>query len=869
MPAWLRDTDAPVVAPAASAVSHAADDEMPAWLHDVDASASEPVRAADATHDVADQLPDWLQGVDETHAPPVAASLAPHAVHDEMPAWMHGMDEPVVVPVANSASSVADDGLPAWLREADATASAPAPTAAAPHTAEHDLPDWLQGVEEAAPAAAVAAQTPHPSDDDLPAWLREADATASTPAPTAAAPHTAEHELPDWLQGVEEAAPAAAEAAHSPHSSDDGLPEWLRDRSDEVHSTAAGTAHTDSGATSHASVAPDSVPAVAGSSIGDSNGPAWLHDNNVPSEAAFSEGHTQPVTAALHTSDDHGLPDWLQSEQLAPHGGNDRSGEALPPWLDAPEAAPRPEPASLQSTTTAHAELAAMHRPADSAQTGGHGKADDALDLPSWLQDAAVPAATTTPEASGLPAWLTEEPVAGAPPAAHLVATHGGSAGGNNPAAQTPEVAGLPTWLTGYDEPSTPAASAPSTTSLPAWLESEPTTGTPAPVKEAFLGGLDLPAWLRDTETPAAEPVAAIAPAARVPSYLEAVAVEAPAPTPAEVLPVRQPVARSPERLESMALLQRLLDEPAGEPAPVVVVKQRSWVGIVLSLVAVVIIVGAILLILLGGSGLARRLGLPVLSPRSATPAGGKITALDPALPVLVAYDWSATRGAEMQPLAGAIIERLKAQKVPLLFMSTNPQSSVLMDAAVADLSVGGDPVYSHAGLGFINLGYKPGGVLALARLANEFPSVLEQDARGRSLRDQPFVVQHICGTATSDVRACRLDHVGMFVVLTDEQASVQAWIEQVHAVAPAVPVMFVAPAEVGPQIMPYTADAAVTVVSGLADITSPVAADSDQINAQLDATATGGAAVAVLALVGGVPASIIGYRERHPRSDD
>ncbi|GAC1536324.1 MAG: hypothetical protein NVS2B7_05910 [Herpetosiphon sp.] len=814
MPAWLRDTDAPVVAPAASAVSHAAHDEMPAWLHDVDASASEPVRAADATHDVADQLPDWLQGVDETHAPPVAASLAPHAVHDEMPAWMHGMDEPVVVPVANSASSVADDGLPAWLREADATASAPAPTAAAPHTAEH--------------------------------------------------------ELPDWLQGVEEAAPAAAEAAHSPHSSDDGLPEWLRDRSDEVHSTAAGTAHTDSGATSHASVAPDSVPAVAGSSIGDSNGPAWLHDNNVPSEAAFSEGHTQPVTAALHTSDDHGLPDWLQSEQLAPHGGNDRSGEALPPWLDAPEAAPRPEPASLQSTTTAHAELAAMHRPADSAQTGGHGKADDALDLPAWLQDAAVPAAaTTTPEASGLPAWLTEEPVAGAPPAAHLVATHGGSAGGNNPAAQTPEVAGLPTWLTGYDEPSTPAASAPSTTSLPAWLESEPTTGTPAPVKEAFLGGLDLPAWLRDTETPAAEPVAAIAPAARVPSYLEAVAVEAPAPTPAEVLPVRQPVARSPERLESMALLQRLLDEPAGEPAPVVVVKRRSWVGIVLSLVAVVIIVGAILLILLGGSGLARRLGLPVLSPRSATPAGGKITALDPALPVLVAYDWSATRGAEMQPLAGAIIERLKAQKVPLLFMSTNPQSSVLMDAAVADLSVGGDPVYSHAGLGFINLGYKPGGVLALARLANEFPSVLEQDARGRSLRDQPFVVQHICGTATSDVRACRLDHVGMFVVLTDEQASVQAWIEQVHAVAPAVPVMFVAPAEVGPQIMPYTADAAVTVVSGLADITSPVAADSDQINAQLDATATGGAAVAVLALVGGVPASIIGYRERHPRSDD
>ncbi len=418
------------------------------------------------------------------------------------------------------------------------------------------------------------------------------------------------------------------------------------------------------------------------------------------------------------------------------------------------------------------------------------------------------------------------------------------------PAAPAASASDLPSWLDNFDEPNDSA-----TGPLPQWLEDD--TRPPQAAPNELLGGLELPSWLRGT-TQATEPAAR----QNVPTYLvdaAAPAEQAAQQAPASA-PTRRTITRSPERLAAMEMLEQLIAAPVPEPMPAPApVRRNRWVQIA-QILAIVLVLAIVLWALLAPR-FGLRLGAAPAPTTTMVAATQRLAALTPGQPVLVAFEADASRQAELRPLTTVVLEQLTAHKVPLILLSTDVQGRLLADAAADTLRAAADPFYQTLGLGLVNLGYKPGGTLALARLAQGFDSAFAQDMSGQDLRTQPTVIQNMCAVPSGQSSECRLDRLGLIVVIADEQRDAQQWVEQIHAATPAVPMLFVSPAEVGPQLRPYLTDQTLHLMSGGDDLQALTA--SDAVGHELDATALGAAGVGLLALIGAVPAFLAGRRQR------
>jgi hypothetical protein len=171
---------------------------------------------------------------------------------------------------------------------------------------------------------------------------------------------------------------------------------------------------------------------------------------------------------------------------------------------------------------------------------------------------------------------------------------------------------------------------------------------------------------------------------------------------------------------------------------------------------------------------------------------------------VLVGYEWDARRISELRPLEQAVMDHLIAKQVKLVLVSTDPQGTLLLFDLRDRLTAA---QYRQNGEGYLLLGYKPGGELALRTMAQDFQSTLRSDFIGNDASVSALATGLDTGTPLASLR-----DFAMTVVLADDASDVQAWMEQIRpatqasAAAPGQPMLFLLPAEAAPIVQPYMA---------------------------------------------------------------
>lgn len=437
--------------------------------------------------------------------------------------------------------------------------------------------------------------------------------------------------------------------------------------------------------------------------------------------------------------------------------------------------------------------------------------------------------AASVPPAEDLPAWLrpTETASQASQPAEELA----------RPSVAAPREASkpaddLPPWLSDEHGQPLPTAGAPGDSNLPSWLRganagppaplpAEPAPATPpadtarasAPTTE-LVGGIELPVWLRPTETEAPKEISPTD--ARALDWLTRLgpAEDEPENAPAPALRLAPPAApmRSSAQLSAIALLEQLaaapFPEPAAEPAAAA---QPAWRRLRPELLIYLALIAALIAGLLTPAPALLGLNTPPSVP-AADALFSQIDGLSADDTVLVGYEWDARRSSELRPLESAVLDHLIQHRVKLVLVSTDPQGSLLLYDLRDRLEQAG---YQPRGEDYILLGYKPGAELALRTIAQSFPSTLRSDFQGNDASSSILATD-----ANRQLRLRSIADFSMVLVLTDDASDVQGWMEQVHPSAGRtdgsyVPFGFLMPAETAPIVQPYLSQANVTHLDG------------------------------------------------------
>ena len=731
--------------------------DLPPWLQNI--AGDEPPAAPGS---VRLDLPSWLLEEDVPSSPTVAPDaptlladsnvmLPPSgAVDQDIPGWLK-TEPPASVP-----ESSAD--IPTWLRELESTEQAEQ------GATESEAPAWLQEAEASTTEAPDWLRAAEPPTSDVPDWLQEAEAPA-TDVPDwlqeAEAPVT---DVPAWLQEQQAEAPATDVPdwlrAAEPQTSD--VPAWLQEQPAEAPAT--------------------DVPAwLRAAEAPAADVPAWLQE----AEPATAEAPDWLQAAEPPTSD---VPDWLREETGAPSA---TSATDVPAWLREAEPATAEAPDWLQA-----AEPPASDVPDWLREETGAPSATSATDVPAWLREA-EPATTEAPgwlqaaepSAADVPAWLQ----AAEPPATDVPAWL------QEPSSGTIDT---PDWLV----TNAPAAAIP-------WLEagsaqSSPVTEPPpttSSTSDEFLSGADLPPWLRASSERVAEP--AVTPSLSWLQRLgsreadEGEAVLAGAEVTVVKPPLPAPARRTSDQIAAVTLLEHLLQSPLPVTMPTeqpAVARRRlpvleQWLALVLLLA---ILIGLLL------PGLTGTLTNQVQPSPAAVALHDQLASLGSEDVVLIAYEWSAQRVAELRPLESALLAELTDERTKLIIVSTDLQGTLLSFDLIGPLRAAGynnENGVTFGGRDYVLLGYRPGGELALRSLALDLRAELRRDYTG-----QDATAGLLATRPDGTPRIETLNDLAMIVVLADQVQDVQAWMEQIHSAAPTVPIAFLLPQEVYPQVLPY-----------------------------------------------------------------
>ncbi len=721
----------------------------------------------------APDLPPWLQNIAGDEPP-----AAPGSVRLDLPSWLLEEDSPQLPTVAPDAptlladsnvmfpqSGAVDQDIPTWLKTE--------PPASVPE-ASADIPTWLRELESTEQAEQQA------TESGAPAWLQEAEpATAEAPDwLQAAEPPTSD--VPAWLQ---EAEPATTEA-----------PDWLRAAEPPTSDVPAWLQEAEPATTE----APDWLRAAEPPT---SDVPAWLQE----AEPATAEAPDWLRAAEPPTSD---VPDWLQEAEPATADAPDWLQSVEPPTGDVPAWLQEAEPATAEAPGWLQAaEPPASDVPDWLREETGAPSATSATDVPAWLREA-EPATTEAPgwlqaaepSAADVPAWLQ----AAEPPAADVPAWL------QEPSSGTIDT---PDWLV----TNAPAAAIP-------WLEagsaqSSPVTEPPpttSSTSDEFLSGAELPPWLRASSERVAEP--AVTPSLSWLQRLgsreadESEAVWAGAEVTVVRPPLPGPAQRTSDQIAAVALLERLLQSPlpVTMPAEQPVVARRR-LPVLEQLLALVLLLAILIGLLF--PGLTATLTNQVQPSPAAVALYDQLASLGSEDVVLIAYEWGAQRVAELRPLESALLAELTDERTKLIIVSTDLQGTLLSFDLIGPLRAAGynnENGVTFGGRDYVLLGYRPGGELALRSLALDLRAELRRDYTG-----QDATAGLLATRPDGTPRIEKLNDLAMIVVLADQVQDVQAWMEQIHSAAPDVPIAFLLPQEVYPQVLPYLRLPGVYAVAG------------------------------------------------------
>lgn len=825
---------------------------MPSWLVDLQ------------------QLSDTQQNT----VPDPAPSPASQPASEDLPSWLRDLPPASPPPATTSSQQPSDPDLPDWLRDqppVDALLSpspwnapmpespAPAPQPPQQNDEEEDIPDWLRSISDEEVRNVMADESqdmpqvePFQFDggpavslpSELPSWLQRTDGAE-------------EAEVPSWL--VERPSPP------QPKQDDIDIPAWLQNTSEpaqEVPDWFAGADLPDQPVFDATSpVMPEDRPAqeqdlpvLPPANIGDveqtdletgaSALPSWLRNEPAPDEPR----DTGSVQDALSLSE---LPSWLRNNE----------GSAEP--VSADPNLPKPDGLSWfvsdtpgeQGPSSSEQETSFFSNNPD--QPAQNEQVDKAFDWTPLTED-------TFPQQNELPEWLRaaqDEGNLGAqqPPAegdTHLpewLRPLGEVAPSTVPADQQPALSvpalpdgdDLPPWLRDDNDEPLPIGKGQGDPSLPQWLQGVTVDESPeAPTKPPqdypsaasfsffddlapdtpetpaakddppFLSGADLPQWLRSSSQQSAEATAdpttseerSLSWFASLPTMDDDVPA-APSPAgPQLALPVAP--KRSAEHLAALSVLERLVADPfpAAEPLPAEA-PARRWTRFGFDQVLYLLLaIGLVVTLLV--PAVAAPLRAPLNVPEANT-VFSSVNALGPNDVVLIGYEWDARRISELEPLERAVLDQLIRQQVKVILVSTDPQGSLLSYRYMDRLVAAG---YRSGAQDYVQLGYKPGGELALRLLAQDFrgPAGLGSDFLGNNAADGG-----LAGGTTTGNSITALQDVSMIMVLADDPVDVQGWIEQIHSKV-TVPMLFLLPAEAAPIIQPYMRLPNVTSLAGL-----------------------------------------------------
>jgi len=500
--------------------------------------------------------------------------------------------------------------------------------------------------------------------------------------------------------------------------------------------------------------------------------------------------------------------------QLLPQAEGDQPGKSEGsldlPWLQAVQDKAVQNTSSLGSEPAEKAP-AADAGPAQPAQQSQQQSAQDAAPMASQPPQAAQqPTAEQAPiqqpgagenKGEPPPPWVVgilEASAAPAPPAgpeqtyepeelSHIMPwAHGQEAEGAQQAAE-PTSPGLPPWLGDVTVQETLSTLPPTDQKVtePVEVDLEGIEPFVPPVEEIPEEQKpdEVPAWLRDVRgTPQSVAEPQPTPTTQrtpIPGSLAAAAIDAFGAPPTRDVPVRPPRAGA---VETLAVLM----QPAAPDASRRVIAgkefmpggraevepmQGGWRSRLLPDGLIYLIVLAVLLTVLilkppfgevpapAASGV-----LEFYNAVEAAPAGK---------PVLVVYDWDASRSGEMSVLAQVVMHHIMERKLPFATVSTVPQGPGFAQQITDDMMTAPGANYGYTyGREYLVLGYLPGSEAGLRSLVTDFKGTLPLDYVNSRRLDSYSLVQ---GGSVS-----KLEDFGLIVDIASSEAELRNWIEQV-----------------------------------------------------------------------------------------
>jgi hypothetical protein len=153
----------------------------------------------------------------------------------------------------------------------------------------------------------------------------------------------------------------------------------------------------------------------------------------------------------------------------------------------------------------------------------------------------------------------------------------------------------------------------------------------------------------------------------------------------------------------------------------------------------------------------------------------GVIDLQQPESVALVSFDFTPATQGEMQPLAEAIVGRLRGQGMRLIFISLEPEGATLAQQMVTKILAEQGETYGQS---IINLGYLPGQVAGLRQLVTSETAL-------SSLPDFQDGLTFASGSRPAWADVQNLGQVDIIVTLADNPVTARWWVEQLALASP------------------------------------------------------------------------------------
>jgi hypothetical protein len=234
-------------------------------------------------------------------------------------------------------------------------------------------------------------------------------------------------------------------------------------------------------------------------------------------------------------------------------------------------------------------------------------------------------------------------------------------------------------------------------------------------------------------------------------------------------------------------ILSELMDDSLGDIEIAVDKGRKLTSSLIRALLAIVMFVS----VFLGGTFLRGFVIFPELFPAEVVQFYDLINALPVEKPILLAVDFEAAFSGELRWSSQTIIEHIMRRNLKIVLISTNPVGSaiVLDQIRKSGQTVNSYPVDQNV----IDLGYLPGGSVAIQSLNGSFKNVLPMTAGL-----QPINTVSILDNVST------LKDFGAIILLTEKTETSRNWIEQIQPGLLDTPFIMVTSAQAAPLIRPY-----------------------------------------------------------------